>query len=168
LPEDALGGQVTHTIPAKDSARPAGIGGWLAFLIVWMVVLRPLAGIILLNQLKAASLENPAILENSNWLVNTSSFWIIFLIVAALSVYAGLRLWHEHSRAAVKMAIIALWIYSPVAAADLLIARAYLEGAVTWANVATTAASNLAIATVWTLYLLRSRRVRNTYYQRSI
>ncbi len=155
-------------MPVKDGVRPAGVGGWLAFLIVWMVVLRPLAGIILLNQMQTESLENPAILENGNRLVNPSTFWIIFLIAAALSVYAGLRLWREHSPGAVKVAIVTLWIYSTAAAADLLIARAYLEGVVSWANVATTAASNLAIAMVWTLYLLRSRRVRNTYYPRPV
>ena len=146
-------------------AQPAGIGGWLALLVVWMVILRPLAGVILLKQLQDGSLARPDIFENSTWLINPSTFWMIFLLVAALSVYAGLRLWRDRSPAAVKIAIITLWIYSPVAAVDLLIAKAFLEGGLTWQNVATTAVTNLAIAIGWTLYLQRSRRVRNTYFQ---
>jgi hypothetical protein len=146
-------------------AEPAGIGGWLALLIVWMVVLRPVAGVYMLSMMQAGSLANPAMLENSTWLINTSTFWIIFLFVAALSIYVGLRLWRDRSPAAVRTAIIVLWIYSPVAAADLLIARAFLEGSVPWPNAVMTIATNLAIAAVWTVYLKRSRRVRNTYFQ---
>ncbi len=145
-------------------ADPAGIGGWLALLIVWMVVLRPVAGVYMLSMMQANSLANPAILANSTWLINTSTFWIIFLIVAALSIYAGLRLWRDRSPAAVRTAIVILWIYSPIAAADLLIARAFLEGRVPWPNAALTIAINLVIAAVWTAYLMRSRRVRNTYF----
>ncbi|MDV3257760.1 MAG: DUF2569 domain-containing protein [Sphingomonas sp.] len=117
----------------------------------------------MLVMMQANSLANPVILNNANWVINTSTFWMVFLLVATLSIYAGLRLWRDRSRAAVKAAIVILWIYSPIAAVDLLIASAYLEGQVTWANAATTIATNLTIAAVWTAYLLRSRRVRNTY-----
>lgn len=158
---------VTFTLAKQMSTRaePAGIGGWLALLIVWMVVFRPVAGVYMLNQLQTNSLANPAILDNSSWLINTSTFWIVFLIVVSLSIYAGLRLWRDRSRAAVRTAIAVLWIYSPVATVDLLIARAFLEGRVTWANAAVQIVLNLAIAGAWTAYLLRSRRVRNTYGQ---
>ena len=148
--------------------EPAGIGGWLALLIVWMVVLRPVAGVYMLNQLQADSLANPIILENSSWLINTSTFWIIFLFVAALSIYGGLRLLRDRSPAAVRTAIIVLWIYSPIAAADLLIAREFLEGQVLWPNAAFTIGTNLAIAAIWTAYLMRSRRIRNTYFQQPV
>ena len=158
-------GQESADDSIHAQAEPTGIGGWLVLLIIWMVVLRPVAGVILLNQLRTASAENPAVLENSSWLINPSTFWVIFLMLAALSVYGGLRLLADRSPATVKTVIAILWIYSLVAAVDLLIARAFLEGRVTLLNVATTAASNIAIATVWTLYLLRSRRVRNTYFR---
>jgi hypothetical protein len=146
-------------------AEPAGIGGWLALLVFWMVVLRPVAGVYMLNQLQAGSLADPVIIENSSLLINTSTFWIIFLFVAALSIYGGLRLWRDRSPAAVTTAIVVLWIYSPVAAADLLIARQFLEGRVTWPNVVTTVTINIAIAAIWTVYLKRSQRVRNTYFE---
>ena len=144
-------------------AEPAGIGGWLALLIVWMVLLRPVAGVYMLNQLQATSLANPIILENSSWLINTSTFWMVFLLVAALSIYGGLRLWRDRTAASVRTVIVILWIFSPIAAVDLLIARAFLEGRVTLANATTTVVMNLAVAAAWTIYLKRSRRVRNTY-----
>jgi hypothetical protein len=147
--------------------EPVAIGGWLALLIVWMVVLRPVAGVYMLSMMQRDSLANPRILENSSWLVNTSTFWIIFLIVAALSIYGGLRLWRDRSPASVRTAIVILWIYSPIAAADLLIARAFLEGRVAWPNAVLTIGINLAIAGMWTVYLLRSRRVRKTYFEQS-
>ena len=149
-------------------AERTGIGGWLALLIVWMVFFRPVAGVYMLSMLQAHSLADPTALESNGWLVDTSTFWIIFLIVAALSIYGGLRLWRDRSPAAVRTAIIVLWIYSPIAAVDLLIARAFLEGRVPWPNAALTIAINLAIAAVWTVYLMRSQRVRNTYFQEII
>jgi hypothetical protein len=158
----------TRTTPAKrisTRAERVGIGGWLALLIAWMVVFRPVAGVYMLSTLQARSLANPIILENSTWLFNMSTFWIIFLIVAALSIYGGLRLWRDRSPAAVRTAIIILWIYSPLAAVDLLIAGAFLEGRLRWPNAMITIGINLAIAAVWTVYLMRSRRVRNTYLE---
>lgn len=149
-------------------AEPVGLGGWLALLVVWMVGFRPVAGIYMLSMLQAHSVTNPLSLENSTWLINSSTFWIIFLMVAALSIYGGLRLWRDRSPAAVRTAIVILWIYSPVAAVDLLIARAFLESRVPWPNAALTIAINLAIAAVWTAYLMRSRRVRNTYFKEPI
>ena len=146
-------------------AEPVGFGGWLALLVVWMVVFRPVAGVYMLSQMQADSLAHPSGIENTNWLINTSTFWIIFLFVAALSIYAGLRLWRDRSPASVKTAIVILWIYSPVAAADLLIVRAFLEGGVGWPNAVITIVMNLAIAAGWTAYLKLSRRVRNTYFQ---
>jgi hypothetical protein len=149
----------------RTRAERVGIGGWLALLIAWMVVFRPVAGVYMLTMLQAHSLADPIALESNGWLVDTSTFWLIFLIVAALSIYGGLRLWRDRSPAAVRTAIIILWIYSPIAAVDLLIARAFLEGGVPWPNAALTVGMNLAIAAVWTVYLKRSQRVRNTYQE---
>lgn len=156
-------GEIALAKQMGTRAEPVGIGGWLALLIVWMVVFRPVAGVYMLTQLQANSLANPVILDNSNWLINTSTFWIVFLVVVSLSIYAGLRLWRDRSPAAVRTAIAVLWIYAPVATVDLLIARAFLEGRVTWANAVVQIVINLAIAAAWTAYLKRSRRVRNTY-----
>ena len=140
-----------------------GVGGWLAFLIAWMVVLRPLAGAVLLNQMHLAGTQNSAVIENSTWLINTSLFWLVFLVVAALSIYGGLRLWRDRSYASVQAAIWILWITTPIAAVALLISQAYLHGNVTLADAVEKVLINVVVAAVWTLYLTRSGRVALTY-----
>lgn len=149
---------------ATQHAR-TGLGGWLAFLVLWMVILRPLTGAILWQQMHAASIEDPTAISRGNWLVNTSIFWIVFLGVAALSIYGGLRLWRDRTPAAVRSAIAILWITTPIATVALLISRAYLTGSVTVADAGVRLFANVAIAAAWTVYLLRSRRVRNTYFE---
>lgn len=144
--------------------RPkAGVGGWLAFLIAWMVVFRPLAGAILLNQMHVAGAQDSKIVENSTWLINTSFFWLVFLIVAALSIYGGLRLWRDRTYASVQAAIWILWVTTPIAAAALLISEAYLQGTVTFTDALERILLNVVVAAAWTLYLIRSRRVALTY-----
>lgn len=147
----------------KTRRNLAGIGGWLALLIFWLVVLRPLAGVYLLIQMRAATEADPSIIARSTWLVNTSFFWIIFLAVAALSIYGGLRLFWDRTPPAVTTAIWILWSTSLIAASALLIAQAYLAGGVGAGDIAYTLGVNIAVAAAWTLYLKRSRRVQRTY-----
>jgi hypothetical protein len=135
----------------------------LALLIFWLVVLRPLAGVYLLIQMQAATEADPATIARSTWLINTSFFWINFLAVAALSIYAGLRLVWDRTTTAVTTAIWVLWITSLIAASALLIAQAYLQGGVGAGDIAYTLGVNIAVAAAWTLYLKRSRRVQRTY-----
>jgi hypothetical protein len=143
---------------------PRRIGGWLGLLILWMVVLRPLAGTILWQQMHASSLADPTAVARGTWLVNTSIFWLVFLTVAALSIYGGLRLWRDRTAGSVWAAIVVLWITTPIAAGAILISQAYLTEDVTLAGAAGRLLANVAIAAAWTLYLLRSRRVRDVYF----
>lgn len=145
-----------------------GIGGWLALLILWMVVLRPLAGIVLWQEMHAANAEDPEAVARSSLLVSTTFFWIVFLCLAALNIYGGVRLWRDRSFAAVRCAIAILWIAAPIAIGALIIAQAYLTNGVTLADAATRLGTNVAAAAAWTAYLLRSKRVRNTYSKEAI
>ena len=147
---------------------PAGIGGWLALLILWMVVLRPLAGMVLWQEMHAANAEDPAAVARSSLFVSTTFYWIAFLCLAALSIYGGLRLWRDRSFAAVRCAIAILWINAPIAIGALLIAEAYLTSGVTLADAAIRLGTNVAGAAAWTAYLLRSQRVKNTYPKTAI
>lgn len=143
----------------------SGIGGWLACLIFWMVILRPVAGIYMWQQMHVAFLDDPSVVKNSTWLVNTSSFWILILGLAALSIYGGLRLWRERRPAAVRTAILILWITIPIASVALILAEAYLSGSFTLRDAAQKVTINVAVAAIWTAYLRRSRRVRRTYFE---
>ena len=140
-----------------------GVGGWLALLIAWMVFLRPLAGAVLLNQMHVAATEDFRIIQNSTWLINTSIFWLIFLVVAVLSIYGGVRLWRDRTYASVRAAIWILWISTPIAAVALLISQAYLQEGVTIEDAIQKVLLNVVVATGWTLYLIKSKRVKMTY-----
>lgn len=153
----------SRTSGSAPRRNPSGIGGWLALLILWMVVLRPVGGLQLWRQMHAAASSNPSVVAESTWLVNTSIFWFIFLGVAALSIHGGLRLWRDRTSSAVRSAIVILWITSPVATAALLIAESYLGGDTTIYGAASTLAINIAVAAAWTAYLKQSRRVKSTY-----
>ena len=142
-----------------------GIGGWLGLLILWMVLLRPLAGAIMWKRMHAAGSTDPSLPTNSTWLINTSVFWVMILGVATLSIYGGLRLWRDRTPGAISAAILILWISSPIAAVALLISEAYLKGGVAPSNAASTLGINFAVAAAWTAYLKRSKRVRETYFQ---
>jgi hypothetical protein len=144
-----------------------GIGGWLALLIFWLIVLRPLAGISLWWQMHGIVQSEQAIGDSASPLVNTSVFWFLVLTSAALSIYAGIRLLRERSPATVRAAIAIIWTTVPLSVLAGVVARAFFEGRVDIPLAATSLALQIAIAAVSTGYLLRSRRVKNTYFDRS-
>lgn len=140
-----------------------GIGGWLALLIFWMIVLRPSGGVFV--WLRMHDTVRPAgDPDGSNPLINTSIFWVLILTSAALGIYAGTRLLRERSPGAVRAAVAVIWITVPLGVAAGVVARAYFEGRVDLSRAVTTLAVQVTIATVATGYLLRSKRVKNTYY----
>ena len=146
---------------AKDIGRK-GIGGWLAVLIFWMIVLRPSGGVFVwLRMHDTVPAGGDA--DGSSPLINTSIFWLLILTSAALGIYAGTRLLRERSPGAVRAAVAIIWITVPLGVLAGMVARAYFEGGVDLARTVTTLAVQTAIATLATGYLLRSRRVKNTY-----
>ena len=147
--------------------RREGIGGWLALLILWLIVLRPLAGISLWWQMHGTAQPEKAIGAGASPLINTSIFWFIVLTSAALSIYAGIILLRERSPATVRTAITIIWVTVPLSVLAGVVARAFFEGRVDIPLAATSSALQITIAAVSTGYLLRSKRVKDTYYDRS-
>lgn len=144
--------------------KASKLGGWLALLIFWMVVLRPLAAFYLWRKMHGALLHDPSVAAHESWLVNTSVFALIFLGLAALNVYGGFRLWRDHTPGSVRAAVWIIWIAIPIAVLALAVAQLYLAGAVSMAEWVRMVVSNGVIAALWTAYLMRSRRVRAIYY----
>lgn len=140
-----------------------GVGGWLALLILWMVVLRPVAGTLMWKGMHAATTENPLLAGDGAVLVNTSVFWIIILILCALNIYGGLRLCWDRTPASVSNAIRILWVTAPTAWTAEFIHKLYLEGEVSLFEAVGTLALDVAVAAAWIVYLKRSRRVSHTY-----
>ena len=145
-------------------AARTGVGGWLALLIAWLILLRPLSGIYLWTRMHGAAEGDPSLRTDSSLLVNTSTFWLIFLTSAALSIYGGVRLLRERTPAAVHAAIVLIWLAVPLSSLAGLISRAYLDAGVSLPRAIADVVIHVAVAAVWTAYLLRSRRVKNTYH----
>ena len=146
----------------------SGIGSWLAVLIFGMMVLSPLIGIgSLSNELRTAIEKLPQLEQNSQWQTYKQTAWIIFTSSAALSFTAGYRLWKLHIPDSVKFAIYALWIIS--------IGRPFLDGVATivifgsnnfsevFPEMIAAMIPAVITAGIWTAYLKRSVRVKNTY-----
>ena len=136
----------------------------LALLIAGLILLRPLSGIYLWARMHGAAAGDPSLRTDSSLLVNTSTFWLIFLTSAALSIYGGVRLLRERTQAAVRAAIIVIWLAVPLSSLAGMISRAYLDAGVSPPRAIADVLIHAAVATIWTAYLLRSRRVRNTYH----
>jgi hypothetical protein len=158
-------------VPAKNVDRAlskSGVGGWLLFLVVVLMILTPVLGYgRLVVAISSAEDARPAIAYLPSWQAYKSLAGWIYAMTAAASVIAGFCLWRVHSPGSVRLAMITLWLIGPVAAIvdaagamrifNASFARAFnpsIIGAV---------GGTVAVALIWTLYLWRSKRVRNTY-----
>ncbi|MBN9462394.1 MAG: DUF2569 family protein [Burkholderiales bacterium] len=146
----------------------SGVGGWLGFLIFGLTILSPLSGFGKLSSEFRDALEQfPQLAGNSQWQNYKLMSWLIFTTSAVISFSAGYRLWKAHFNESVRFAILALWLAGPLAnilymASAFLIFGDSVGGNATAKMIGGTIASCVA-AGIWTAYLMRSVRVRNTY-----
>jgi hypothetical protein len=151
---------------AANSPGPKGVGGWLLLLVAGMLVLGPLLGAgRIAGNIFAAENQFPELKASTSWGTYTSMTWLIFLAVAAASVYGGWGLLRGKDWSAVSRAKWILWITGPAASLVLgvLVPKMALgEWGVDAKVVGGLIASVIATA-IWTTYLSKSKRVRNTY-----
>jgi len=156
--------------PSQTQANLKGVRGWLGFLVLGFCVLGPLVSCgQLSNDFMSAESADPALTTVAEWVAFKSySHWALGLALV-ISFSAGYRLWKIHNADSVRFAIGALWLIAPIAATGYYAAAYFAFGS----SAAQTLTSELVLmilqgslpALIWTMYLLRSRRVRNTYYQ---
>ncbi|HMN14365.1 MAG TPA: DUF2569 family protein [Bellilinea sp.] len=146
----------------------SGIGGWLGLLVVGLTILGPLSGFgKLSNEFRDALEQFPQLAGNSQWQNYKQMSWLIFTASAAISFSAGYRLWKIHFPESVRFAILALWLAGPLGNILYMASAFFIFGDNVGGNVIAemiggTIASCVA-AGIWTAYLMRSVRVRNTY-----
>jgi hypothetical protein len=160
---------------APDNPRggtPSGVGGWLLLLSWLLSVVGPLgsaAGIA--AGFTEAESANPALSAVGHWATYKMVTWVVFLGLAAVSVRAGWGLARGRTWRVVRRAKIALWIIGPVATLILggVLPVAVL-GSVDGYDVGSLAVPltgallrSVILATAWTVYLSKSKRVRATY-----
>ena len=121
-----------------------GVHGWLLFFCVILVIISPLA-----NFLEAAKYKNLP------W-----GAWILALALEGFSIYAGVELWRV-APGAVKKAKAFLWTYLAFTVTGG-VAFLSLSDEATAKDLADTLRS-VVFFCFWYLYLIRSKRVKNTY-----
>lgn len=152
--------------------RPSGIGGWLALLVVGMTILGPLLSMAGLNaDIMLVENNNPSISSKAQWTSFKHLEWAGVLIFCAISVYGGLRLAMSRTPSAVKTAKVVLWFNYPIAVIVLgmVVPAVALDDFGTFIGSAVPAlVVSLIGLSIWTAYLSKSKRVKNTYFASAI
>ncbi|ABQ27052.1 DUF2569 family protein [Geotalea uraniireducens] len=158
-----------NSSPATDDAKcgPTGVGGWLKLLVVGMLVLGPLMGAGRIeNDFMMAEHQNPNITSLNEWKTFKNATWWTFYIVAAMSFYGGWGLARGRDVSVVNRAKAILWLTGPVASINLAIIIPFIIFGKTEAGNPQFIGGFFASvvgAIIWTVYLSKSKRVRNTY-----
>lgn len=151
-----------------------GVRGWLLLLVLVLLLLLgdPLGCAWQAINMHQTQTTYPELLDMSQWKVYRLGMCTTLSIWSALSISAGLRLWKDHTPAAVHWARRVLWVTCTVGmAAVYLIVPWIAFGELTAFDVVQAAVGLLlgvTIAFAWTRYLSKSRRVRNTYFSDSL
>ena len=136
---------------SNSGNEPAGVGGWLLVLSRLLIVWQPAnLAIAAMGALDAITVRGAAVV----------AVLVLRLMVTALGVAAGIALSNRHT-AAVTLAKVALLCS---AATDLFVySTPYFPNNRMPGDTIYYVAASMAYHGVWLMYLLRSRRVRNTY-----
>ncbi|CAB3844315.1 DUF2569 family protein [Achromobacter ruhlandii] len=157
-----------QTITGPLGSGPAGIGGWLLLLVIVLIAVAPIGNIG--NMLGAAQYEqdNPVLLGLPAWETYKKLAWCLVIASSIASCLAGYRLCNVRTPGSVAIAIGAIWFCGPLCMALRLIA----EAAAFDVGLAQVLGGHMSLgigsvlgASLWTAYLKRSRRVRNTYFR---
>ena len=141
-------------LTAAHNDQYRGVGGWLGLLVFYLLVFLPLGtGMQLVRGVRpilaGESGQQAASLPNL-------TYWIVALLVTLIGIYAGIALWRVFPNAVVAtkfflvvflVAGVALAVYQNQILKDRL-----------WGMV-----DSLTFFLVWYVYLIRSKRVANTY-----
>lgn len=149
-----------------------GVRGWLLLLVLVLLLGDPLGCVWQVIDMHRTLTTYPELLDISQWKIYRLGMYATLSVWSALSISAGLRLWKDHTPAAVHWARRVLWVTCTVGmAAVYLIVPWIAFGELTAFDVVQAAVGLLlggAIAFAWTRYLSKSRRVRNTYFSDSL
>ena len=145
---------------------PSGVGGWLAYLIVAMMVIGPLFTFVSTNSaLTTAEYQNPKIVASDIWQTYKTAVWGVVIIGAGLSFCGGLRLARGRNWNAVKQAISILWLTGPGEVIALIMLPFFIVGQIEEINprIIMNLTSSVIATGIWSAYLANSQRVRATY-----
>ena len=160
-------GHATSRRLKKAERHPSGVGGWLFLLVLGMILLWPTAGAVAIaSTIRLTEEMFPNIVSNNQWSEYKVLTWLAFILFSLLSIYGGFSLINGGDQRIVRGVKLIIWINGPVAAVTFLIIipvivfgkTDVLDGQFIRSLVGST-----IFAVIWTSYLNRSKRVRNTY-----
>lgn len=154
----------------KYNSNLIGVGGWLAFLIFSLMVLSPLFG---LSGTHTAILNSeaalPGLSASPQWEITRKTLWLIAIAQSATLFCAGLLLFKTRLTSTPKKATALLWIGGPIitfAGNFLVILQTNQSiGNIFGPDAIGGVIGSAVSALIWSLYLARSVRVKNTYSQ---
>lgn len=140
-----------------DVEKLKGVGGWLAFLIIGLVFIGPIInafqfyfGVIEQREVIFANIND----THSN--IYEIFAWIMFSLYISLMIFAGLMLYKRHKKSTIPIVIGLIWLFGPVASGLILLAEYDREVLISLVR-------SIIYSSIWTAYLLMSKRVKNTY-----
>lgn len=155
-----------HPPAAPELCNVAGVGGWLLLLVAGLMFLGPLMGAGRINS-DFLTIEDkaPNLKTAVEWVQYKSVTRWSFFFFSCLSFYGGLGLLRQRKAAAVSRAIVILWVVGPLASLvlgifipHLVLGRSALDS-----NFIGTLIASVLGATIWSAYLVKSKRVKATY-----
>ena len=156
--------------PEIRSSAPAlkGVGGWLLLLIVMLAGYTPVMGFRnLYYDFIVSSRVLPALETNPAWAQYRMAAWIIFGIMCFFCFAAGYALWRIKKPMTIQLTIGVIWLvgsFIPVIQAAAASAIFHFDFTQTIKPFYIVTATSAVQCAIWTGYLLRSVRVKNTYY----
>ncbi len=140
--------------------EPTGVKGWLLFLVIVLTLIGPARGAWgVSSELDALAIAEPALAASEEWADVLGVAWVTWGFAAIMSIAAGLILLFWRKPIAVKTVIALLWLMGPLLSMFVVFdTGAEFDGANSFA-----VAKSAASALLWTLYLMISQRVKNTY-----
>lgn len=150
---------------SQVGVKLAGVGGWLALLVAVLIVVSPVlsATMIFAQQQEARGLY-PEGVDSELWGSILLLDWSMFGLQALLGIFAGILLLKRFQRSTVWMVIGLIWLSSVgVGVLSLGLGESFIPGSATAAEVGGSLVRPIGFSTIWSLYLVLSRRVKNTY-----
>lgn len=165
--QQTLKSEVHSNLTNKDTkAEPTGVGGWLWLLIVGMVVLGPLAGAgQIYDEIIKLEEQYPSITSIAAWKSYKSWTWWQYIFFSGMSIYGGHCLVRDRNLRVVNQAKAILWMTGPLA--ELIMAVIFVSiignSEFNESRFIGGLLASIIVASIWTVYLSKSKRVRNTY-----
>lgn len=150
---------------AAAGRNVSGVSGTLSLLAIILIVLGPILSIALTayDHSEAARMY-PEVTSSEIWTKIRFLEWIGVVIYCTISIYAGIILSKRLQKSTVYIVILCIWLSAPgLQIVELFFVHSMLPDGVNASITGGSLGRPTVFAVFWTIYLLVSKRVKNTY-----